>query len=334
MHYDLTDLRLFLHVGEMLNLSRAAERSFLSVPSASLRVKRLEETFGTPLLIRHAKGMELTQAGETLFLHARAVLQQLEVMHASLRPYAEGVKGRISLQANSTVTNTFLADALSAFLIENPDIDIELEEHPSREVIAAVSRGAADLGIVAVKVDAEGLEVLPLYADELIVIAHADDPITRDEPQRLADMLENRRFVGLNHFDSVQAFLDRVAHGMGKRVNRRIEVSSIDAVCRMVEAGTGVAIVPRLCAQRYARSENLRFVRLQDDWARREISLVHPSHRTLPAFSQALVRHLIDVAARLSDRSPGLAASATPERAQTGVSHPRSSGIKPRTVSK
>lgn len=303
MHYDLTDLRLFLHVGEMLNLSRAAERSFLSVPSASLRIKQLEESFGTPLLIRQAKGMQLTQAGETLLMHARTVLQQLEVMHASLRPYAEGVKGRIRLQANSTVTNTFLADALSSFLIDNPDIDIELEERPSKEVVAAVARGAADLGIVAINVEADGLDVLRLYDDELIVIAHPDDPINQNGSQRLSDMLDTCRFVGLNHFDSVQAFLDRVAHDMGKRVNRRVQVSSIDAVCRMVEAGTGVAIVPRLCAQRYSRSENLRFLRLQDKWARREISLVRPSERMLPGFSQALVQHLIDVATRQADRA-------------------------------
>ncbi len=54
MHYDLTDLRLFLHVGELLNLTRAAEKSFLSVPSASLRIKQLEESLQTPLLIRQA----------------------------------------------------------------------------------------------------------------------------------------------------------------------------------------------------------------------------------------------------------------------------------------
>jgi len=133
MHYDLTDLRLFFHVGEQLNLTRAAEKCFLSVPSASLRIKQLEENFQTPLMLRQAKGLQLTQAGEAMANHAKLVLQQLEVMHADLRPYALGVKGRIRLQANSTATNTFLAKALSAFLNDNPDIDIDLEELPSGE---------------------------------------------------------------------------------------------------------------------------------------------------------------------------------------------------------
>ncbi len=298
MHYDLTDLRLFLNVGEALNLTRAAEKCFLSAPSASLRIKQLEESLQTPLLLRQAKGLQLTQAGEVLFKHARIVLQQLEVLHADLRPYAKGIKGRIRLQANSTATNTFLAEALSAFLNDNTDIDIELEEHPSQDIVAAVAKGSVDLGIVAGSVLSEELDVLPLYADELIVIAHPSDPITRFKSLRLADMLDECRFVGLNQFNSIQSFLDRIAHGMGKRVNLRIQVGSFDAVCRMVEAGAGVAIVPGACARSYARSANLRLVPLQDSWARRTISLVRQRQRLLPQFSEALIRHLVDAAAQ------------------------------------
>jgi DNA-binding transcriptional LysR family regulator len=304
MHYDLTDLRLFVHVGELLNLTRAAEKSFLSVPSASLRIKQLEETLQAPLLIRQAKGLQLTQAGEALLRHARIVLQQLEVMHSDLRPYAKGVKGRIRIQANSTATNTFLADALSAFLKDNPDIDIELEERPSREVIAAVAKGAADLGIVAGNVDAEELDVLPLYSDELVAICHPHDAIARHKSVRLVDMLDTCRFVGLNPFNSIQVFLERIAHGMGKRVNLRIQVGSYDAVCRMVEAGAGVAIVPNAVARGYAGRDKLRFLPLQDNWARREISLVRPHQRMLPNFGEALIRHLLEAASQQPAEPP------------------------------
>ena len=116
MHYDLTDLRLFVNVGATVNLTRAAAKSFLSLPSASLRIKRLEESFQTPLLMRQRNGLQLTQAGDALLKHASIVLQQLEVLHADLRPYAKGIKGRIRLQANTAATNTILAEALSAFL--------------------------------------------------------------------------------------------------------------------------------------------------------------------------------------------------------------------------
>jgi DNA-binding transcriptional LysR family regulator len=303
MHYDLTDLRLFVNIGEQLNLTRAAEKSFLSVPSASLRIKQLEESLQAQLVLRHAKGLQLTQAGEILLRHARAVLQQLEGLHADLRPYAKGVKGRIRLQANSTATNTFLAEALSAFLNDNPDVDIELEEQPSREVISAVAKGVADLGIVAGIVPGDALDVLPLYSDELIVIAHPHDPITRHTSVRMADVLDGCRFVGMNQFNSVQAFLQQIAHGMGKRMNLRIQVGSYDAVCRMVEAGAGVAILPRVLADGHGGRANLRYLPLQDAWARREISLVRPRQRLLPAFGEALIQHLVAAAQQQKGRA-------------------------------
>ncbi|MET0209264.1 MAG: LysR family transcriptional regulator, partial [Burkholderiaceae bacterium] len=131
MQYDLTDLRLFLHIGETLNLTRAAERSFLSAPAASMRIKQIEEAFQTPLLLRQAKGVQLTAAGALLLDHARIVFRQLECMHSDLQPFASGIKARVKMLANSTATSNFLPDALSSFLAMHPDIDIELEEAPS-----------------------------------------------------------------------------------------------------------------------------------------------------------------------------------------------------------
>ncbi len=292
MHYDLTDLRLFFHVGEQLNLTRAAEKCFLSVPSASLRIKQLEENFQTPLMLRQAKGLQLTQAGEAMANHAKLVLQQLEVMHADLRPYALGVKGRIRLQANSTATNTFLAKALSAFLNDNPDIDIDLEELPSRDIISSVAKGAADLGIVAGSVDAVKIDVVPLYADELVVVCHSDAAIANEISVKLSDILDDYRFVGLNQFNSIQSFLDRKAQNIGKRVNLRIQVGNYENVRQMASVGVGIAIVPRAIALSHAKSSGLRMIPLEDPWARRQISLVKQQQRMLPKFSEDLIRHL------------------------------------------
>lgn len=77
MRYDLLDLRLFLHVVAARSITLGAERSHLALPSASARIKALEDSLGTPLLIRHARGVRPTPAGLTLERHARAILQRL-----------------------------------------------------------------------------------------------------------------------------------------------------------------------------------------------------------------------------------------------------------------
>lgn len=318
MRYDLTDLRLFLHVGLTLNLTRAAEKSFLSVPAASARIKQLEEAFQSPLLIRQAKGMLLTPAGETLLRHARDVFRQLECMHSDLRPYAAGIKGRIRLLANTTATNSFLADALSRFLSENPDIDIELEERLSRDIITAVSNGSADLGIVAASVATAGLDTMPLCADQLIAITSRNHPLAAVKSTSLSDLIDTCRFVGLNQFSAIQSFLDEIALDMGKRISLRIQVGSFDAVCRMVEANAGVAIVPHSCALRYVNRTALHFIDLEDAWARRESHLVRQPGKPLPQFTETLIKYLIEAAAQADPP----VTQVSPPKAQQNSSRP------------
>ncbi|MGE4336027.1 MAG: LysR family transcriptional regulator [Pigmentiphaga sp.] len=297
MHYDLIDLRLMLNVGETLNLTRAAERSFLSLPAASTRIRNLEEAFRAQLLLRHPKGVALTPAGEALLLHARTVFRQLECLHADLQPYAAGLKGTLRVLANTTATNAFLPAALSAFMARYPDVDIELEERLSREIVPAVQSGAADLGIVAGRVDTRGLEVWPLRQDELIVIAAPGYPLQHVAGIQFADLLDQHRFVGINPVSAIQSFLDEIASSLGKRMSLRVRVGSFDAVCRMVEAGAGIAIVPRSCLERYAGHPGLRQVRLTDPWAVRELRLCLREGDLLPAFAGDFIEALKRAAA-------------------------------------
>ena len=313
MQYDLTDLRLFLHIGETLNLTRAAERSFLSAPAASMRIKQIEEAFQTPLLLLHAKGVQLTAAGALLLDHARIVFRQLECMHSDLQPFASGIKARVKMLANSTATSNFLPDALSSFLAMHPDIDIELEEAPSRDIASDVVKGVADLGIVGGHVASQELEVLPLYRDELTLITAVGDDSLPPGPMQLAQLLNDSPFVGLKQSNSIQTFIDGIAHRAGKRLNLRIQVGSFEAVCRMVEAGAGVAVVPRICALRHGL-DRLRLIPLDEPWALRDFSLIRQRQRVLPQSSEKLIAHLLQQAAELQAAHGG-GASGVPSNA-------------------
>ena len=85
MRYDLTDLKLFIYIGETSNLTRAAEKIFLSLPAASARVKNLEDSLKVRLLNRQATGVTMTPAGEVLYKYAKSVFQQLEQMHNEMQ---------------------------------------------------------------------------------------------------------------------------------------------------------------------------------------------------------------------------------------------------------
>jgi DNA-binding transcriptional LysR family regulator len=170
MHFDLIDLRLFLKVIESGNITAGAARSHLSLASASARIRALEASLGIALLERGRRGITPTPAGKALAQHARLIQQQVERMQFDLADYAKGFKGQVRLLCNTSALTEYLPELLADFLVKNPAIDIDLEEHPSLRILHAVRHGAADIGIISDAVDAGDLQTQPFRDDPLVLI--------------------------------------------------------------------------------------------------------------------------------------------------------------------
>src|SRR5229473_7860494 len=177
MRFDLIDLRLFLHVVEAGSITHGAERMHLAIAAASTRIRNMEAALGTPLLHRERQGVQPTPAGRTLVHHARMLLQQAERMHSELAQYAEGIKGQVRLLSNTNALTEFLPEPLSDFLASHPQVNIDLEERLSDEIVAAVADGTADIGIVAGTVEVAGLEVLPFRVDRFVLVVAPQHPL-------------------------------------------------------------------------------------------------------------------------------------------------------------
>src|SRR5690606_31845475 len=139
--------------------------------SVSLRIKGLEGAVGTSLLVRRAQGVVPTAAGLVLAEHARRCLAQLEQMHADLLPYAQGLTGHVKLLANNNAISSYIPDDLARFFSEFPSARITLEEQMSHDIVAAISAGRGDVGVVALEADYPNLIFLPYHQDELVLVA-------------------------------------------------------------------------------------------------------------------------------------------------------------------
>lgn len=109
--------------------------------------------------------MTLTPAGRAVAHHARIVLHQIEHMKGELSEYAGGIKGRVRMQANASALSEFLPEALSAFLANNPGIDVDLEENSSYQIVRSVAGGFVEVGVVADIVEFGDLESYPFAVD-------------------------------------------------------------------------------------------------------------------------------------------------------------------------
>ncbi|RUX85267.1 LysR substrate-binding domain-containing protein, partial [Mesorhizobium sp. M7D.F.Ca.US.004.01.2.1] len=242
-----------------------------ALASASARIKGMEDRLGAPLLERRRRGVVPTAAGQALLHHARAVQNQIEAMAGDLAAYADGLRARVRLLANTAATSELLRDILPAFLVAHPRIDIDLDERPSHEIAQAVASGAADLGIAATWAGLSHLEQKPFFIDRLVVIAARNWP--RFAGLRTISLSEilGESFVGLSTGHALQEHITRQAARLGGHLHVRIRVPGLDNVCRLVAQGAGIAIVPESAARRSARS--LRSLRLTDDWATRQLNL-------------------------------------------------------------
>ncbi|HEX7113575.1 MAG TPA: LysR substrate-binding domain-containing protein [Steroidobacter sp.] len=306
MRFDLTDLKLFLHVAEAGSITAGAERMHLAVAAASTRIRNMEVELGTPLLTRDRHGVQPTPAGRTLIHHARLLMRQIERMRGELSEYAEGLKGHIRLLSNTNALTEFLPEPLSQFLASHPQVNIDLEERLSDEIVAAVADGKADIGLVAGTEDMTGLEVFPFRVDRFVLVAAPGHPLAAARSIAFADTLDFD-FVGLDRTSSLQRFLSDKAERLGRTLKLRVQLRSFDAVCRLVECNVGVGIVPETTAIRSRRSMNLHQIELEDEWAIRNLSICVRRLEELPNYAQELVRHL---ASTSTDQRPARAAGA------------------------
>jgi DNA-binding transcriptional LysR family regulator len=290
MRFDLVDLRLFLKVAETSSITHGADQSNMALASASARIRGMEEALGVPLLERGSRGVALTPAGRALVHHAKIVLQQLEMMRAELGGYARGLKGHVRLLSNTIAVTEFLPAALASFLAAHPNVDIDLEERPSREIVEAVTNGFADVGIVADMIDLAELQVFPFATDRLVLILPSDHPLSDLKQIEFREILAYE-FVGLSSANALQIFLSGQASRIGQPLKLRVRLSGFDAICRMVENGVGVAVVPENAVRR-DRSIKLNIVPLTNPWAARNLMICVRRFDNLTEHAKRLVAHL------------------------------------------
>lgn len=292
MRYDLIDLKLFVAVAEAGNLSRGAASSFLAPSSASLRIRQLEETLGTALFMRGARGVSLTRAGQVMLERCRRCLAELEQMHADLAPYAHGVKGQVTLFATSSAIASFLPRDFEVFLREHPGVRVSLEERASHDIVAAVAESRADLGVVHWNDEHPQLTFWPYHEDELVVVAPPAGAFGGgDKGVRFADCLA-QAFISLRSGTASHTFIVGKAAALGRVLDVRIQVADLPAVIALVRSGAGIAIVPR-STLRPGRGDGVRVLALREPWAARKLSVcARRDESLLSGHAVALLRQL------------------------------------------
>jgi DNA-binding transcriptional LysR family regulator len=288
---DLVSLALFVRVAEARSITRAAEASHIALAAASRRMSLLEHQYGVRLLDRTARGAELTPAGKALLNRARQILSQVDQLKAELGEFAAGGKGHVRIQASASAISQYLPADLATFSVLAPQAVLALEERFSGEIVQALREGTTDIGVIMQGTPMDGLEWFDYKADKLVAVVPKKHPL-RSRSVVFSALLDND-FVTLENATATTRLLIDQAAVARKPLRARIQVHSFAALCKMIEAGLGIGIMPEGAARPFVAAMRLRLIRLSDPWAtRRGMYVCVRDYASLPALARKLVDHL------------------------------------------
>jgi DNA-binding transcriptional LysR family regulator len=295
VHFDLADLRLFLHLAECRNLTRGAKAAALSPAAASSRLKALEGQLNARLFYRDSRGLVLTHAGEMLQRHARAIQRQVEHVRNDFLSLASDSVGHFRIFANTTSITESLPAALASFMRDRPNVTVDIQERTTREVLRGVRDSAADIGLFSVpgtSFEETELQCMKFSADRLVLAVPAGHALAS------RDMISFEESTSLPHVgfreSTLQSYILEQANLLNRKLTMRVLMSSYETMCGMIAAGVGVGVLPESCANRSIRAGMaLQVVQLSDPWSIRERHLVYRDLDALPLCARAFVDTLI-----------------------------------------
>jgi DNA-binding transcriptional LysR family regulator len=218
-------------------------------------------------------------------------MHDIEALRGDLAAYASGARASVLLLANTSGLSEHLPKALAAFLREHPDINVDVEEHESTDIAAAIVSGAADLGFAAEHALPDNVERFLFSEDRLTLVTPRRGDLAGRRQLDFAE-LAGRDFVGLTNSTALQIHIAKHAVRLGVRLRFRARLRDFDAICQLVAAGVGVAVVPEAAARRCARSMPITMIRIRDPWANRRLAICARSFKTLPRPAKLLAEHL------------------------------------------
>lgn len=286
--FDLVSLRLYVAVVDAGSLTAGAGRFGISLAAASKRMAELEHHCGMPLLLRSKRGVQPTLAGQALHAQAIDVVARLEQLALAMDDLQRGATGHLRLWANTSAFAGFLPRLLAAFAAAHPGVAIDLEDTLSEDAAHAVATGVAELAVVGENTPLEGLQTFVCDTDELALLVPRDHPFAGAASVTLTQALA-LDFVTLNRTTSLVRQITAAAEAARLPLRIRIQVRSFDAMCHMVAAGMGVAILPRAGAAPHVRSMKLKLVALRGISTRRRLLMVMRERGALSAAALALV---------------------------------------------
>jgi LysR family hydrogen peroxide-inducible transcriptional activator len=244
----LKDLRYLVAVADTRHFGRAAERSFVSQPTLSAQLKKLEEYLGVQLIERAPKRVSLTAAGEEIVERARRILEASEEIVELAKGHSDPLSGRIKLALLPTIGPYLLPNVAARLRKQLPRLELMLYEYQTDPMLEKLHSGEIDVGILALPVAADGLDSYVLYKEPFTVAMPVGHKLASRQSIRIDD-LTNETLLLLEDGHCLRDQALDICSGTDVNEKQDFRATSLETLRQMVAAGVGITLLPELAGR-------------------------------------------------------------------------------------
>jgi LysR family hydrogen peroxide-inducible transcriptional activator len=298
---NLRDLRYLVALADLKHFGRAAEACFVSQPTLSTQIKKLEDELDVALVERAPRRVMLTETGLQIAERARGVLREIDQIRELARRTRDPESGTIRLGFFPTLGPYLLPHVVPGLRERFPKLELLLVEEKTATLIRMLHEGRLDAAGLALPIHDDQLHTEFLFEEPFVLAVPANHPLTRRPTLKTSDLADqNVLLLEDGHCLRDQA-LD-VCHMAGANEKTGFRATSLETLRQMVAAHVGITLLPALAVKPpVPRSGNIRLLRFKDAAPSRRIALVWrkssaqgPFLKRIADVMRALPRELLD----------------------------------------
>ena len=240
---NLKDLKYLVAIADTGHFGKAAERTFVSQPTLSAQLKKLEEYLGVKLVERQPKNVQLTEVGKQIVVRARRMLDEGEEIVALARHNTDPLAGKLKVALIPTIGPYLLPRVMQKLRKALPHLGLMLYEYQTEPLLKRLRDGEVDLGILALPVNPDGVESRALYTEAFTVALPVNHPLAGKSAIKVPD-LKGHSLLLLEDGHCLRDQALEVCSRIDVREVEDFRATSLETLRQMVIAGLGVTLMP------------------------------------------------------------------------------------------
>ena len=271
---NLRDLEYLVAVADHRHFGRAAEACFISQPTLSTQIRKLEAELGVELIERSPRHIALTEAGERIVERARIVLREADNIRDLARRAADPESGSLRIGIFPTLAPYLLPHVVPNVHARYPNLELLLVEEKTEEILQRLREGKLDVGVLALPVHDDQLHEEPLFEEDFLLAVPKDHPLAATEGLASPSVLATESVLLLEDGHCLRDQALAVCQLAGASERTGFRATSLETLRQMVAAGVGVTLLPELSVQPpVAPSDDITLLRFAPPVPKREIAM-------------------------------------------------------------